>query len=62
VNEKELITMANKASKTKIKRLPKGQRTHVRRLKQAARKEVGTNNPPSNLAQPTRVHKKQDQS
>jgi hypothetical protein len=29
--------MLNKTSKTKIKRLPKGQRTHVRRLKQAAR-------------------------
>jgi hypothetical protein len=32
--------MANKTSKTKIKRLPKGQRTHIRRLKQAARKEA----------------------
>jgi hypothetical protein len=30
--------MANKTSKTKPKRLSKGQRTHVRRLKQAARK------------------------
>jgi hypothetical protein len=28
----------SKTSKTKPKRLPKGQRTHVRRLKQAARK------------------------
>jgi hypothetical protein len=54
--------MANKASKTKIKRLPKGQRTHVRRLKQAARKEVGTNNPQHNPAQPVRVQKKQNQS
>lgn len=30
--------MANKTSKIKPKRLPKGQRTHMRRLKQAARK------------------------
>ena len=30
--------MADKTSKTKSKRLSKGQRTHVRRLKQAARK------------------------
>jgi hypothetical protein len=30
--------MADKTSKAKPKRLPKGQRTHVRRLKQAARK------------------------
>jgi hypothetical protein len=54
--------MANKASKTKIKRLPKGQRTHVRRLKQAARKEATTSSPQYNPAQPARVPKKQDQS
>ncbi len=30
--------MADKANKTKTRRLSKGQRTHVRRLKQAARK------------------------
>ena len=30
--------MADKTSKTKPKRLPKGHRKHVRRLKQAARK------------------------
>jgi hypothetical protein len=29
--------MADKTSKTKRKRLPKGQRTHARRIKQAAR-------------------------
>lgn len=29
--------MTNKTSKTKSKRLAKGKRTHVRRLKQAAR-------------------------
>ncbi len=36
--------MANKTSKTETKRLPKGQRTHIRRIKQAARKEVGASN------------------
>lgn len=51
--------MANKTSKTETKRLPKGQRTHMRRLKQAARKEVGTNIPQSNPARRVRVHKKQ---
>jgi hypothetical protein len=30
--------MADKTGNTRPKRLPKGQRTHVRRLKQAARK------------------------
>jgi hypothetical protein len=54
--------MANKSSKTKTKRLPKGQRTHTRRLKQAARKEASINNPQSSPVQPVRVHKKQEQS
>ncbi len=31
--------MVNKTSKTKTKRLSKGQRKHVRRVKQAARKD-----------------------
>jgi hypothetical protein len=30
--------MPDRTSKTRRKRLPKGQRTHVRRIKQAARK------------------------
>jgi hypothetical protein len=60
-NNKELITMANKTSKAETKRLPKGQRIHTRRLKQAARKEVGMNVPHSSPA-PVRVQKKQDQS
>jgi len=51
--------MASKTSKTETKRLPKGQRTHMRRLKQAARKEVGTNNPQPNPTLLVRVHKKQ---
>ncbi len=54
--------MTNKTSKTETKRLPKGQRTHMRRMKQAARKESGMNTPHSSPAQPVRVHKKQDQS
>jgi hypothetical protein len=62
VNNKELITMTNKTSKTETKRLPKGQRTHTRRLKQAARKEIGANTPHSGTVQPERVHKVQDQS
>ena len=32
--------MANKASQTKAKRLSKGQRKHVRRMKQEARKQA----------------------
>ena len=32
--------MTIKIEKIKVKRLPKGQRTHVRRMKQEARKEV----------------------
>ncbi len=34
--------MAKKTSRMKTKRLPKGQRTHVRRLKQATRKDATT--------------------
>jgi hypothetical protein len=54
--------MVNKTSKANTKRLPKGQRTHIRRLKQAARKEIGLGHPQSSPAQPVRVPKKQDQS
>lgn len=32
--------MAEKTNTQKIKRLPKGQRTHARRLKQEARKDL----------------------
>ena len=35
---KEMMQMADKTSKKKTKRLSKGQRKHVRRLKQDARK------------------------
>jgi hypothetical protein len=34
--------MTNKTSKTKTKRLPKGQRKHIRRVKQAARQARNT--------------------
>jgi hypothetical protein len=54
--------MAEKTSKTKIKRASKSQRTYVRRMKQAARKEVGMNIPHSSPAKPVRVPKEQDQS
>ena len=54
--------MVNKTSKANTKRLSKGQRTHVRRLKQAARKEINPNSPQASPAQPVRVQKKQDQS
>jgi hypothetical protein len=52
--------MAEKTSKTKINRASKSKRTNVRRLKQAARKEIGANTPHSSPAQPVRVQKKQD--
>lgn len=38
IGSKELTVMTNKTQKTKAKRLPKGQRIHTRRLKQAARR------------------------
>jgi hypothetical protein len=38
---KEMVTMADKTGKTKPKRLSKSERTHRRRLKQAARKPGG---------------------
>jgi hypothetical protein len=54
--------MTNRTSKSKTKQLSKGQRKHVRRLKQAARKEGSTYSLHSSPAQPVRVHKQQDQS
>ena len=45
--------MADKTGKTRPKRLAKGQRTHVRRLKQAARKAgVAYIRPPRALRSP----------
>jgi hypothetical protein len=54
--------MAEKTSKTKINRASKSKRTYVRRLKQAARKEVGMNIPHSSPAKPVQAPKKQEQS
>ena len=50
--------MTDKIIKPRIKRLPKGQRTHIRRLKQAARKEANIDNPQSSPARPLPVQKK----
>ena len=44
--------MTDKVSQTKRKRLSKGQRTHIRRLKQAARKAGIPYNPPGSLRAP----------
>ena len=54
--------MPDKQSTEKPKRLSKGQRKHIRRLKQAARKETSTTSPQSSPPKPVRVPKKQDQS
>ena len=37
-----MVNKTNKTGKTEFKRLSKGQRTHVRRVKQAARKARNT--------------------
>ena len=37
-----MATKTSKSTETKPKRLSKGKRTHVRRMKQEARKAVGT--------------------
>jgi hypothetical protein len=52
--------MADTTSKAKPKRLSKGGRTHVRRLKQAARKIGAAPNWPARTARPSRVPKKED--
>ncbi len=46
--------MVSKMDKTKFKRLSKGQRTHVRRLKQAAREEGTIYRPPIVRRVPTK--------
>ncbi len=53
--------MADKTNKSATKRLPKGERAHIRRLKQAARKEAVTPNLQSVPAQPVKAPKKQEQ-
>jgi hypothetical protein len=54
--------MSDKTSKKNAKRLPKGQRTHIRRLKQAARKEGNLTNPQASRGKAVRAPKKQDGS
>jgi hypothetical protein len=44
--------MTEQPIKTKKKRLPKGQRTHTRRLKQEARKTAGTTPQPGSPLRP----------
>ena len=50
----------DKTSKTKPKRLSKGGRTHLRRLKQAARKAGAVPNLPTRVSRPSRVPKLED--
>jgi hypothetical protein len=52
--------MADKTSKTKPKRLSKGGRIHVRRLKQATRKIGAAPNWPTRTSRPSRVPKKEN--
>jgi len=54
--------MSDKKTRTTSKRLPKGQRTHTRRLKQAARKEAGAENPQNSPARPAPAPKPLDQA
>ena len=49
------------ANKTKPKRLSKGQRKHVRRLKQAARKAGTAPVLPTSALRPARVPEREDQ-
>jgi hypothetical protein len=51
--------MADETSKTRSKRLPKGQRIHVRRLKQAARKAGTTHSWLASELRPARVPKQE---
>jgi hypothetical protein len=60
-SKKELTPMTAKTGKTKRKRLSKGQRTHVRRLKQAARKAGTAYSQPTSVSRPSRVPKEEDQ-
>ncbi len=53
--------MADKTSKTKLKRLSKSQRAHVRRLKQAARKTGTAHSYPTSASRPSRAPKKEDE-
>ncbi len=52
--------MADKTSQTKRKRLSKGQRKHVRRLKQAARKTGTAPVLPTTTSRPAREPERED--
>lgn len=54
--------MATKTGTTETKRLSKSQRTHNRRLKQAARKEAGITISPPGMAQPGRAPKQPEKA
>jgi hypothetical protein len=54
--------MVEKTSKTKIKRASKSQRMYIRRMKQAARKEIGVNTPHSSPVKIKQDRKKQEQT
>ena len=54
--------MAEKTNTKKKKRASKSQRIYLRRLKQAARNEIGMNTPHSGPAQTKQDHKKKDKS
>jgi hypothetical protein len=53
--------MSDKTSKTNPKRLSKSQRTHVRRLKQAARKAGTVHSQPTSASRPSRAPKKENE-
>jgi hypothetical protein len=53
--------MTDKTGKAKPKQLPKGQRTHIRRLKQEARKTGATYHPPSSVPRVSEPPKQEDQ-
>jgi hypothetical protein len=52
--------MTDKTSKTKPKRLPRGQRAHIRRLKQEARKTGTVYRPPSSVPRVSEPSKPED--
>ena len=52
--------MTDKTGKAKPKRLPKGQRTNIRRLKQEARKTGTAYRPPSSVPHVSEPSKQED--
>jgi len=60
LQDREFTAMANKTSQTKPKRLSKGQRKHVRRSKQAARKAGTAPLAPTGASRPAPVPQQGD--